>query len=315
MGNLLDIQINLGFTFAGLLVGVLVGLTGMGGGALMTPMLIFLFGFNPVTAVGTDILHGAAFKTVGAWRHLRLGSVHVKLAALLALGSVPASIAGVAAINAVRTQWGADALDIMMKQVLGATLLIIAAILLGKMAMQARRGEESPDADVQIEPSTVIKVVSIGIVCGFIVGLTSVGSGTLVGLLLMLMFPLGARRIVGTDVFNAAVLLWAAGISHLIAGNVDLSVMTSLLLGSIPGVVIGSQLTLRFDDRPLRIAIGTIIALSGVKLLGAPDGLVTVAMCVALAWMGATVVRSFRREEADVLIPTTAAAHRAGRAA
>lgn len=315
-------HIDPGLIFAGVLTGILVGLTGVGGGSLMTPMLIFMFGFNPVTAVGTDILHGAAFKTVGAWRHLRLGSVHLKLAAMLALGSVPSSILGVTAISRVRAHWGADALDSIMKEALGGTLIVIAAIMLIRLGMQMRHSRRTGKvvelaehrAPMEMTRRRAMNALAIGAGCGFVVGLTSVGSGTLVGLLLMLMFPLSARRVVGTDILNAAVLLWAAGLSHLIAGNVDLVALASLLCGSIPGVILGSHLTLRFDDRPLRLIIGSIIALSGAKLLGAPDIVVAFGVGVALTWIAGIAIRSFRRQT-PVLIPTVGRLGSGGKAA
>lgn len=314
-------HIHPGLVVAGLLVGVLVGLTGMGGGSLMTPMLMFFFGFNAVTAVGTDILHGAIFKTAGAWKHLRLGSVHIKLATMLALGAVPASIAGVQVIKQIEKIWGRDVLESLMKETLGGMLLVIAVILLTRLFMQARKSKKTgkvialeAHAPMEMTRERSLMALAIGVGAGFIVGLTSVGSGTIVGLLLMILFPLSARRIVGTDILNAAVLLWAAGLSHLVAGNVDMVAMASLLIGSIPGVIVGSHLTLRFNDLPLRLTIGVIIALSGAKLVGAPDMVIAFGLGAALTWILSVVIRSYRRPLPS-LMPTVGRLGTDGKAA
>jgi uncharacterized protein len=268
---------------AGLLVGSLVGLTGMGGGSLMTPILIFLFGFNPSVAIGTDILHGAAFKTVGAIRHRTLGTVHARLSGWMFLASAPMSLVGVALATWIKHRYG-DSTDSLLGVVLGAGLL---AGGLGLLAKSLIGHTERPDAPFLLENKHRWAAVMIGFFGGLIVGLTSVGTGVFFGLTLLVLFPLRSAIVVGTDIFHAAALLWVAGAGHLVAGNVDVSSVAWLLVGSIPGVLLGSQFTVRLPDRSLRIALSTVLVASGVKLIGIPAANVVV---IALLVAGALVV-------------------------
>ena len=250
---------------AGLVTGLLVGMTGMGGGALMTPILIFLFNFNPATAIGTDILHGAIFKSFGAVRHRRLGTVRARLAAWMLLGSAPASLLGVWFATYLTDRYG-DEVDSVQGQVLGYTLLF------GALAFVAKGLTHSGGASGlgRLTRRDRIVAVSIGVVGGFIVGLTSVGSGTLFALAMLLAYPLAAKYVVGTDIAHAAALLWVAGLGHLVAGNVDLPAIAWLLVGSIPGVLIGSQISVGLPETALRLALASALALSGLKLLDVP---------------------------------------------
>jgi uncharacterized protein len=249
------------FVIAGAAVGTLVGMTGMGGGSLMTPMLILLFGFDPKTAVGTDILHGAVFKTFGAIRHRQLGNVHVPLAAWMLLGSAPLSLVGVA----IAGQFS-NGTQSAMGKVVGATLILGG---IGFLAKTFIRGSGS-DLPLHLTRRDKLTATLIGATFGFVVGLTSVGSGTFFGLAMLLVYPLTARRIVGTDLLHAAALLWVAGFGHLIQGNVDLHAMAWLLIGSIPGVLLGSHLSIKVPEQALRIAFAFVLALSGVKLVELP---------------------------------------------
>ncbi|MGI9659423.1 MAG: sulfite exporter TauE/SafE family protein [Gaiellaceae bacterium] len=249
----------------GLGIGLLVGVTGMGGGSLMTPILVLGFGFPPVTAVGTDIFHGAIFKTIGAWRHRVLGHVHARLTFWFALGSVPSSIGGVVLVEALQRRYGDD-IDDVATIVLGGALVLAAAGLLAKTLVLGQTGDDRPYVLTRRDR---ILAVSIGLAGGFVLGLTSVGSGTFFGLLLILLFPLTAAKVVGTDIFHAAVLLWAAGFAHLVGGNVDLGATGWLALGSIPGVLAGSQLTVRLPETAIRLVLGVVLFVSGLKLVGA----------------------------------------------
>jgi hypothetical protein len=255
------------FTLTGLLIGGLVGLTGMGGGSLMTPILVLLFGFKPTYAVGTDILHGAIFKSFGAIRHRRLGTVHARLTAWLFLGSGPLSLAGVGVAEVIKHRYGSSAQDIMAYAV-GAALIAGGIGFLAKSFIT--RGIQPDDAPFLMTRRDKIVAVAIGAVFGFVVGLTSVGSGTFFGLVMVLVYPLTMPKIVGTDIFHAAALLWVAGIGHLATGNVDLHATAWLLTGSIPGVLITSRFTVKMPDLVLRIALGTILTLSGIKMLDVP---------------------------------------------
>ena len=245
-------------SIAGLLVGALVGMTGMGGGSLMTPMLILIFGFNPKTAVGTDILHGAIFKSFGAVRHRQLGNVHVPLALWMLVGSAPLSLVGVQIASSF-----SDSTQSTMSQVVGGALIFGGLGFAVKAFLRGYVGEEH----LHLTRNQKIIAILIGASCGFVVGLTSVGSGTFFGLAMLLIYPLAARRIVGTDMLHASLLLWVAGAGHLIHGNVDLHAMAWLLVGSIPGVLLGSHYSIHVPERAMRIAFAFVLVLSGIKLL------------------------------------------------
>jgi len=262
------------FVIAGALVGILVGMTGMGGGSLMTPMLILLFGFDAKTAVGTDILHGAIFKSFGAARHRQLGNVHTRLALWMLAGSAPLSLVGVE----IASSFGDDA-QATMNKLVGATLVVGGIGFLVKTFLHPHQGKRGFDMTTRDR----IAAVLVGATFGFVVGLTSVGSGTFFGLAMLLLFPLTARRIVGTDLLHAALLLWVAGAGHLLHGNVDLHAMAWLLVGSIPGVLLGSQLSIRVPDRGLRVAFSIILMLSGIRLLEVPAATVIIEVSVALS--------------------------------
>ena len=256
------------FSLTGLLIGVLVGLTGMGGGSLMTPILILFFGFKPTYAVGTDILHGAIFKTFGAVRHRKLGTVHARLAAWMFLGSGPMSLAGIG-VAAILAHYYGDSAQSVEAKAIGVALLLGGAGLFAKAFLRPRsNGERELDVLTRRDKRVAFW---LGFTGGFIVGLTSVGSGTFFGLVMLIVYPLAARRIVGTDIFHAAALLWVAGFGYLALGKVDLHAMAWLLVGSIPGVLIGSQLGVGLPDRPLRAALATTLVLSGVKVIGVPE--------------------------------------------
>src|SRR5213080_88086 len=252
------------FTLTGLLIGGLVGLTGMGGGSLLTPILVIVFGFKPTYAVGTDILHGAIFKSFGAVRHRRLGTVHARLTFWMFVGSGPMSLLGVALATHLEHRYG-DSVQSVEAYAIGIALIIGGIGLAAKTFI--RRGMQPSDDPFLLTRRDRWLAFAIGAVFGFIVGLTSVGSGTFFGLVMVLVYPLTVPKIVGTDIFHAAALLWVAGIGHLVAGNVDLHATAWLLVGSIPGVLITSRFTVRLPDVVLRIALGTILVLSGLKLL------------------------------------------------
>jgi len=235
---------------------------------LMTPILVILFGFKPTYAVGTDIVHGAIFKSFGAIRHRRLGTVHARLTLWMFLGSGPLSLAGVGVATVIKHHYGGSAQNIESYAVGGA--LVAGGIgFLAKTFI--KRGIKPSDAPFLLNRRDKVLAVIIGAVFGFVVGLTSVGSGTFFGLVMVLVYPLTMPKIVGTDIFHAAALLWVAGVGHMVAGNVDYHATGWLLTGSIPGVLISSRFTVRLPDVILRIALGTILVLSGLKLLNVPQ--------------------------------------------
>ena len=269
---------------AGLLIGVLVGMTGMGGGSLMTPMLILFFKFDPAIAVGTDILHGAIFKSFGAARHRRLGTVRLRLGLWMLVGSAPMSLVGVWTVGYLTDRYGAG-VDSVQGKILACTLIVGGLAFLAKAIMHPA-GPQKELGHLSNRDRTV--AISIGAVGGFVVGLTSVGSGTLFGLAMLIAFPLSAKIIVGTDIFHAAALLWVAGFGHLVAGNVDVPAIAWLLLGSIPGVLIGSQISVNVPDRLLRFALAAALILSGIKLLGVPyaNQIVVASLIAGLTALG-----------------------------
>ena len=215
------------FTVVGLLTGVLVGMTGMGGGSLMTPILVFLFGIPPATAIGTDIAHGAAFKSVSAVQHRRMGNVRARLAGWMLIGSAPMSLLGVW-VNVQLTERYGDDVESVLGQVLGAALLFGAVGLVAKSVVHTGA---SGDSDWKLTNRDRVAAILIGVLGGFIVGLTSVGSGVFFGLTLLVIFPLRAHKVVGTDIFHAAVLLYVAGAAHWAAGNIDFGLLFGFCSG------------------------------------------------------------------------------------
>jgi uncharacterized protein len=263
---------------AGLLIGLLVGMTGMGGGSLMTPMLILVFGFKPTVAIGTDILHGAIFKSFGAVRHRQLGHVHAHLALWMLLGSAPFSLLGVALSSWLSRTYGAG-YESAAQTALGVAL-VVGGIGFFVKAFLRPHGNDAP---FLMQRRDRLIAFAIGVFGGFIVGLTSVGSGTFFGLVMMIAFPLTAAKIVGTDLFQAALLLWVAGFGHFVTGSVDLHATGWLLIGSIPGVLLGSQLTVKLPERALRVCLALVLSLSGVKLLDPPGANTIIVTAVALS--------------------------------
>jgi uncharacterized protein len=248
----------------GLGIGLLVGMTGMGGGSLMTPLLILFIGTAPVTAVGSDITYAAITKTVGGWRHLRMKTVNLGLSFWLACGSVPAAIAGVWVIEFLHRKYG-DSLDDVVLTMLAIALIVVGAIVLVRSLFVARMVNGERESFV-IERRHKVAAVTIGATTGFVIGLTSAGSGTLIAVCLIVLYRMAPRQVVGTDIFHAAVLLWAAGIAHIVAGNVDFALVGTILIGSIPGIWIGSNLTARLPTGLLRVALGVVLICSSLAL-------------------------------------------------
>ena len=254
----------------------------MGGGSLLTPLLVLLFGFNPSVAIGTDLLHGAVFKSVGAVRHRRLGNVQARLSGWMFLGSAPMSLVGVAVATWMKHRYGSGASSVQ-GTILGVALTIGG---LGMLAKSLIRFRESPKEGFILTGRDRIAAVLIGLGGGFVVGLTSVGSGVFFGLTMLIVFPLRSAKVVGTDIFHAAALLWVAGFGHLVAGNVNLHAVAWLLVGSIPGVLLSSGFTVRLPDRLLRMMIGVVLAASGVRLLNQPYSSASAVLVLVVGAIG-----------------------------
>jgi uncharacterized protein len=274
----------------GLGVGMLVGLTGMGGGSLMTPLLILVFGVKPVTAIGTDLAYAAVTKTVGGLKHFRQRTVELGLSTWMALGSVPAAIGGVYVLAALERAHGDD-FDELLLTLLAAALLFTGVAVLARALFLPKLVQRERE-HVELDARHKLAAVAIGVFVGFVLGVTSAGSGALIAVALILVFRLVPTRVVGTDVFHAALLLWAAAIAHVVAGNVDWALAGTILIGSVPGVWIGSHWSVRLPVATLRTALGIVLVGSALGLLskagvGVPAPLLAAVPVVLAAVVGA----------------------------
>jgi len=249
-------------TICGFFVGLLVGMTGVGAGALTTPLLISGFGVAPAVAVGTDLLFAGLTKASGAWRHHRLGHVNWDIFGTLALGSISAASATLVAI----AYFEADqvALGATIRFVLAATL-VISAIAVPLIPVLIVRHVKSPSDQVRVRP---FWTVLMGLVLGVIVTLTSVGAGAIGVAVLSILYPmLRARHIVGTDIVHAVPLTLLSGLGHLSIGNIDYNILIALLVGSVPGIMIGSRLTSMVPDWLLRVILALVLATSAYLVI------------------------------------------------
>lgn len=296
----------------GFMVGVLVGMTGVGGGSLMTPALILVFGTAPTTAIGTDLAYAAVTKTVGGWRHLRSGTVDMKIALWLAVGSIPGALGGVEVLHVLERALGKDQFDDTLLMMVGAALLVTAVAVLGRALFLRYKNERDTIEDFRLKHK--IAAVVTGLIVGFVLGLTSAGSGALIAVALIVGYRLTPRRVVGTDVFHAALLLWVASIAHFASGNVDLLLALNIMVGSIPGVWIGSGLATTMPEGALRPALGLVLLAAGLALLNKAGldfplyVIFLVPALVAIAIVALHRVRE-RREPAPPPLPPTDPVH------
>jgi uncharacterized protein len=280
----------------GLGVGVLVGMTGIGGGSLMTPMLILVFGVTPITAIGTDLAYAAVTKTVGGYKHWRQRTVDLQLSSWMALGSVPAAVCGVYVLGRLEDWTGRD-FDNLLLTVLAGALLLTGAATLVRAFLKSMHERERDTIDMERRHRIAAVVLGVGV--GFVLGVTSAGSGALIAVGLILLFRLSPTRVVGTDVFHAAILLWAAGLAHLSAGNVDFGLVGTILIGSIPGVWVGSHWSVRVQPAVLRTTLAVVLIGAGLALLIKAGLDIPVAVIVpfpvaVLVLLGVTMARSRR---------------------
>lgn len=271
----------------GLLVGIMVGLTGMGGGALMTPMLVFIFKVDPLTAISSDIVASLLMKPVGAAVHFKHGTINGRLVAWLCVGSVPMAFAGAWLISQVPEDVD---LEVLLKTTLGYALLLATVGLFVRALVQMWRnrlplGEGAAEltrAEVRIKP---IPTVILGAVAGLMVGLTSVGAGSIVVVALLLMYPaLKASSLVGTDLAQAIPLVAAAALGHLIFGQFSIVVAGSILIGAIPGAYIGARLSSRAPGGLLRRILAIVLLATGLKLIGVPTPAVLAITALAVVF-------------------------------
>ncbi|MDT4938342.1 MAG: uncharacterized protein QOG80_2013 [Pseudonocardiales bacterium] len=297
-----------------LVVGVVVGLTGMGGGALMTPMLVLLFNVSPLAAVSSDLVASAVMKPVGSIVHLRNGTVRMDLVRWLCLGSVPAAFCGVLVARALGS--GKHVEDLIQKSlgvalIIAATGLFVRAYL--RLAERARNRDGSRVADPAGPPRLVVRPVPtlvVGAVGGLVVGMTSVGSGSLIIIALMGLYPtLRASELVGTDLVQAVPLVASAALGHVLFGDFRLGLTGSLLVGAIPGAYLGAQLSARLPGALIRRALAFVLLASALKLLGVPTvatGLALFGLLIAapMIWMALRHRHGFsaipRRDPVDV---------------
>lgn len=275
----MDFRISL----VGLLIGILVGLTGMGGGSLLAPIMILFFRIPPVWAVGTDIAYSTVTKAVGSIVHIRQKDVNFKVALWLACGSVPATLLSIGLVQYIRKHYG-DTVNAVIIHAIGFTLLFVAIMLLIKpylmKSLERRKLVADKQRTTQGEAASVEKeglwarryrplvTILVGAVVGFLVGLTSVGSGTLIIVSLAFLYPrLTPKELVGTDIFQAFMLLTAGVVGYISAGTINWPIVGLLLLGSLPGVVIGSRVSKYMPDRFMRPVLATVLVISGWKLI------------------------------------------------
>lgn len=246
----------------GLLVGLLVGLTGVGGAALLTPVLIMV-GIHPSIAVGTDLVYNSITKFFGVFQHWKQKTIHVKLVKYLAMGSVPSATAAIAILRLFESTYHNQ--EQIIKHALGYVLILVAiAILIKTFFDKNLRPNRWQLKSIEEKRGLTI---FLGVIFGFIVGLTSIGSGSLFALAMLYLFRLSASELVGTDIAHAFLLVTVAGLLHASAGSVDYMLVGNLLIGSIPGVLMGSTLSAKVPAKPLRTVIATVIIISGVKLV------------------------------------------------
>jgi uncharacterized membrane protein YfcA len=283
-------------------VGLLVGMTGAGGGALMTPMLILLFGVTPSSAITSDLVAAVVMRPFGAFVHLRAGTVNLRLVRWMVLGSVPAAFLGAYLLKLMGHTSSAEH---NIQVALGVALLVGASAMAVRFVLDRRGGHRRIGAigELQVRP---LATVAIGIVGGVIVGMTSVGSGSLMIVLLLFLYPtIGAKQLVGTDLTQAVPLTLAAALGALLFGHVVLGVTASLIIGSVPAVLIGSMLSSSVPDRYIRPVIAFVIFASGLKYAGVGVTalgwiLCGVVLAGGVAWLASA--RPWRHEQERKLV-------------
>jgi uncharacterized protein len=278
-------------------IGLLVGMTGAGGGALMTPMLILLFGVTPAAAISSDLVAAVVMRPIGAGVHYRRGTVNMRLVVLMACGSVPMAFLGAYLLHLLGDSSSAQT---NIERILGIALLAGAAAMVLRFVLDRRGGQRRQGRvhEIVVHP---VRTVIIGMVGGLVVGMTSVGSGSLMIVLLLFLYPmLGANQLVGTDLAQAVPLTLAAALGALAFGHVEFAVTASLIIGSVPAVLVGSVFSSRAPDRYIRPVITFVIFASGLKYVGVSTtvlGWVLVGVLAAafVLWVG--IAHPWRRLE------------------
>ena len=249
---------------AGVVVGFLVGLTGMGGASLMAPILIFLFHYKAKYAVGSDLAYASVAKIFSSVQHTRAGHVDFSLVWKLAIGSLPASLVGVWLLHHIDKHSGKQA-QTLITSLLGAVLVLVSLTLIARSIPKVEAWFEKQQP--LSEKNTLTAAIAVGAVAGFLVGLTSIGAGVLFGVALLLLFGLRAKRMVGTDIVHGCILSAVAATGHFFAGDIDFGLVGSLLIGAIPGVLIGGFVCQRIPEQALRPTLGSVLLATGIRIL------------------------------------------------
>ena len=287
-------------------MGFTVGLTGMGGGALMTPILVLVFGIQPLAAVSSDLVASLIMKPLGSAVHLKSGTVNRGIVTWLVIGSVPSAFAGVLLLRWIGT--GTE-IQSLVKVALGIALLVVSVALIVKTL--ARRADRAPASGPERIAVRRLPTILVGVIGGLVVGMTSVGSGSLVILMLLAIYPrLRLSQLVGTDLVQAVPLVAAASLAHLFFGDFQFSLTASILIGALPGVYFGARLSSRAPDHWIRPALIVVLSVSGLKLLGMNNGpLGIVAFLLVIAGVISAVADSRElkaRPRDEAATPTTA---------
>jgi uncharacterized membrane protein YfcA len=283
---------NLTMIAFGFAVGLLVGITGTGGGSVMTPLLVVVFGINPATAIGTDIAYSAVEKSIGGVRQFRAGNVDVPLSTRMAFGSVPAAVAGVETLKYLEKHLGSD-FETVIFTLLAAALLLSGAALLVRILIRSTGGECS---SVRLTRKATAQAIVTGAFVGFVIGLTSAGSGALIAVALIIWFRLRPSKVVGTDLFHASIALWAAAIAHVFANDIDYGLAGTLLIGAVPGILLSTQISLRAPTGALRGALAVVLVGAGLGMLtkagvAIPSGVLAIAPVIVFGLVGGAVAK------------------------
>jgi uncharacterized membrane protein YfcA len=255
----------------GLLVGFLVGLTGVGGGSLMTPFLVAVVGVPAPTAVGTDLTFATITKLTGSFQHFRQRSVNLEIAVFLGIGSIPAGLLGVGTLEWIKGTFDPEMVESIMITIIATTLVMVGTSLIYRDYFMPKRDAlpniGSWDGKGRMSRKRRAYTVLFGAFGGYLVGLTSIGSGSVMAVILLLFYPIAPAVIVGTDITHAMVLSFVVGIAHMTQGNVNFALAGTLLLGGVPGVLVGSRLAPFIPAKPLKLLLAIMLIFVGVRLL------------------------------------------------
>jgi len=257
-------------TLFGLLVGFLVGLTGVGGGSLMTPFLVAVMGVSAPTAIGTDMVFATLTKFTGSIQHYRQQSVNLEVAIFLGMGSIPAGLLGVATLEWIEGSFDAETVKSIMITIIAITLVLVGTSLIIRNFLPERENDPRRglwDGKSRMSRRRRKYTIVFGAMGGYLVGLTSIGSGSIMAVILLILYPIAPAVIVGTDIAHATVLSLVVGLAHMTQGNVDFALAGSLLLGGVPGVLLGSRVAPWLPGGPLKMILAVMLIFVGARLL------------------------------------------------